>query len=629
MTRAALTLLTICASAQATGLLDDGRQLHGPEHVEVEVSISSQVATTVVAYDFAVDGGDFRFLFPTPENASVVGFAVHDGSDWVEAGLTRDGASPTTSVPNSPVQQPLDEHLGGNALKVEVSAAGGGLRVQVTYIEILPYDFGEVRYSHPLKRFAGARSPGSYRLELDLRTGRAIRGALSDGFGSEESVVSSSALRRTLRYHGALGDRDFRFDYSVEQEGLYTHLLTHHDDCDASGYFLLIVEPPHEVSEADVLPKYFTFVVDTSGSMAGEKLEQVQEAATFFVGNLNPDDRFNVVRFANTAQTVFDAPQDVNASSQRQARRFINELWANGGTNIDGGLREALGARAAEGFARILILLTDGVPTAGEQRPEHIVGNARRANTADARLFTFGVGSDVDATLLRALAAENRGTSQILDAEGLGKQLSDFFLRINRPVLTDARLDVGEADLHDYTPDVNTDLFAGSQLFVVGRYTEGVRTTGTLEGSIRGGRETYEFELDFARCARGDNAFLPRLWAKARIEALLDRIAREGGSPALVAEVEKLSLQYGVQTPYTRYDTAEAPTAPPPATRTPQSSGSSPSPRRSSPRSFFGGAHEEEHSGCSTSGDAPTSWLLMLPALFGLRRRAQGCNRRR
>ncbi len=636
--RTLLLCLSLMAATAHGALLETDRGLRAPDDIRVEVDLRSQVATTVVEFVFDVSGtGGGRFLFPTPESASVTGFAHRVGEDWVDATLTREDARTADDVAGDRGGDvAVRDYLGSNAFVVRVPpSAADQVRIRLEYIEIVPYDFGEVTYTFPLAGFERLAARPDYRIVLDLHTERRLLTAGAPGFSSEQRVLGETRIWRKVRYAGQAGGRDFEFVYSVEQQDLFTHLLTHHDRCDEDGFFLLVVEPRQDVDADEIIPKYFTFVLDTSGSMDGRKLVQAKEAASFFVEHLNDHDRFNVVRFDSWAESLFRSPEDVSRQTQSAALRFIRELWATGGTNIDAALKQAFSARLERGFARIVVLLTDGQPTSGETEPQRILANMRRANTDDARLFTFGVGADVNTSLLRALAADHRGEAQLLDENAdIGRLLTDFFLRINRPVMTDVALDLAAVEVYDHHPEETTDLFAGTQLFVVGRYRRGGNATAVLTGNVAGDDARYAFPVEFPGCARGANGFLPRLWAKAKIESLLDRIAREGESRQLVAQIEALALKYGIQTEYTSYGversrpgSGSSQPSTPASGRSPAGSSSGGSGRssggsRRSPGSYSSGALDDETSTCSTTPGRGGAWFALL-GLLAVRRRQE------
>ena len=340
--------------------------------------------------------------------------------------------------------------------------------------------------------------------------------------------------------------------------------MTTHESCDEDGYFLLIVEPKQDVDEEAIIRKYFTFVLDVSGSMDGHKLDQAKAAAHYFIEHLNNDDRFNVVTFNDRIGRLFNQPERVNDGARQRALSQIRELWASGGTNINDGLLTALDANFDPAFARIVVLLTDGRPTAGPTEPASITTNVQRANASASRIFTFGIGADVNQRLLESLAAANRGQAQMLSASNdISSALSWFFERINRPVLTDVQMSFGDVPVYHTHPELRagdaTDLFAGTQLFIVGRYRTGGWSHARLSGSLHGRDRIYDLPLELPACALDENPFLPRLWAKARIDALIAQMAASGvDDPEIIQEIEDLSMRYGVQSRYTRFGVSDA-----------------------------------------------------------------------
>lgn len=560
----ALSLALVLAplAARAGGLLlEEGTNTPtGPTELSLGVEIGGQVATTTVELTFPPTDGRRRFAFPVPGAASVVGFALRQGGDWEDASISREDATDPGDLDSGDGLDPvLREYLGDNAFVVSLPPASGeAVALRLTYVEVLPYADGEVTLRAPMlgTDLVDPANLMHFLARVRLEAWRPLRGFQSPAFVDVMTVETRRDDGVDLVFEASdMAPRgDFELRYAVEQEDLYVHLLTDHERCDEDGFFLLIVEPRQDVGESEIVPKYFTFVVDTSGSMDGYKMEQARQAAALSVSHLNAEDRFNLVLFSDGVHRVFPAPVTADERRRQDATQTIEELWASGGTNIRDAMLSALDAEFDRRFARIVVLLTDGQPTVGETWPENIVRDVREANRDASRVFTFGIGEDVNVELLQALAADNRGEARMIGAQDdISGILDDFFRRIQRPVMTDVSLDYGGAQVHDVLPDDVTDLFAGSQLLVVGRYSGALQTTGHLRGQIRGQEQTYDFPLDFPDCAEGANAFLPRLWAKAKIDDLLAHIALNGEDDETVAQIEALATRYGIQTKYTSY----------------------------------------------------------------------------
>jgi len=318
------------------------------------------------------------------------------------------------------------------------------------------------------------------------------------------------------------------------------------------GYFLLLAAPQYEADPSARIPKDVVFVLDTSGSMQTDrKIDQAREALRFCVSALNEDDRLNVVRFSTGVESLAETVRPV-AEARSDALEFVKGLEARGGTNLEGALTTALGSFEVSSRPRILVLLSDGNPTVGQTNLEELQKLAKAANKVGARAFVFGVGYDVNTHFLDQLAEDNGGLSQyVRPSESIEQPVSTFFSKLSRPVLADIALDFGGVKTVDVYPQTLPDLFAGSQLLVVGRYTGAGSATVTVSGSAGDAKYADEFPVHFADGPESE--FVPRLWAARKIGFLLDQIRLHGGERELVDEVVALSMKFGIMTEYTSF----------------------------------------------------------------------------
>jgi Ca-activated chloride channel family protein len=291
--------------------------------------------------------------------------------------------------------------------------------------------------------------------------------------------------------------------------------------------------------------------------MEGEKFRQAQDALVYILEHLNPEDRFNVVAFSTGVDQYARGLQP--ASQAAEAIGWVERLSAAGSTDINRALLESTGMAQGE-RPTYVIFLTDGLPTEGVTESQLILDNLARSAPEELRLFAFGVGYDVDTFLLDSLAQAHHGSSSyVLPGERLDEALSAFYARISTPVLTNLALDFGSLGVFDLYPQPLPDLFAGSQLVLVGRYRAGGRATLTLTGEVNGQRQTFRFPEQFfaTRLLEGEgekvDRALPRLWATRKIGHLLNRIRLQGPDQETVDQIVKLSIRYGIVTPYTSY----------------------------------------------------------------------------
>ena len=320
----------------------------------------------------------------------------------------------------------------------------------------------------------------------------------------------------------------------------------------------MMLSPKDDWSENEYAAKDIVFVLDTSGSMNDEgKIEKARSALLFGIKGLHAEDRFNVISFSGEEHLMESGLIAADDKGRSRGVDFVNKLKATGGTNINDTLRAALKQFDASDRPKMLVFLTDGLPTVGETNIERIVDNVHSWRVQNVRLFTFGVGYDVNTALLDKLAAENGGVADYVEPkENLEIKVSNFFAKINYPVLTDLALNMGGVQTDLVYPRNLPDLFKGTQITLIGRYRNDEdlrRIKVALTGKTGRTPRTYTFEnLDFPVREEG-NDFLPRLWATRRVGWLMEQIRTNGEQKELRDEIVDLGTRYGIVTPYTSY----------------------------------------------------------------------------
>ena len=423
-------------------------------------------------------------------------------------------------------------------------------RIELEYSQILPVENGLVRYGYPQSTELYTNLPlDSQSIRVNIVSNEAIRTVYSPSH--LVAVDRPSEFSAVVGYEGdhVLPDRDFELFYSIAPDDIGLNLLSYKES-GQDGFFLLLVSPSVEVDPNDVVVKDVILVLDTSGSMHGEKLAQVQQAARFVVEHLNPEDRFNIVSFSTGTRSY--APDLIRAAEPGNYAAFIEGLEAIGGTNISQALLEAAHQTTSDRPVTILFL-TDGLATEGIVDTPLLLTAVKEALPDNARVFAFGVGDDVDTFLLDSLAQVHRGTTTyVRPGQAIDEAVSDFYSKVSTPILADISLDFGDIVVEQLYPPELPDLFAGSQLVLAGRYREGGATTVTLKGDVNGSEQSFVYEDQTFRSNGGD-AFIPRLWATRVIGHLLTQIRLQGEQPEWVQSIVNLSIRYGIITPYTSY----------------------------------------------------------------------------
>ncbi|HVM50248.1 MAG TPA: VIT domain-containing protein [Candidatus Acidoferrum sp.] len=601
---ALLGLVGTITSARAAGLIiiEDTQVVHGPVHpqpirppfprpfppprpyafapldvdyVKVHTRITDQVAVTSVDQEFynpnpaRLEG---TFVFPVPKGAHLDKFTMEIDGRQVEAELLP--ADKARHIYEDIVRRLKDpallEYGGRDVFKVRIFPIepNSRKRIKLSYTELLKADNGLVSYVLPLDTEKYSAKPiRNVSVKVDLQTQRPLKSIYSPSHAVE--VRRDGANRATAGYEASdvQPNADFALYFAPEKDEIGLNLLTHRRSGE-DGYFLLLASPGMDVKENRVVMKDVAIVLDTSGSMAGKKLEQAKKALQFCVENLNDGDRFQAMRFSTEVEPLFDDLAEATRANRTRAEDFIKDLKAIGGTAIDDALKQTLalarhrshslddnGLRpTSDGRPFVVIFLTDGCPTVGTVDEDQIVANVKRESQGRTRVFCFGIGTDVNTHLLDRIAEDTRAASQyVLPEEDIEIKVSSFFAKISQPVLANPTLKAtGDIRLKMLYPSPLPDLFKGEQLVLVGRYSGKGDCAVVIEGNVNGTEKKYAYDAKFPGESE-DCDFIPRLWATRRVGYLLDEIRLHGESAELRDEATDLARQYGIVTPYTAY----------------------------------------------------------------------------
>ena len=530
----------------------------------VDIRIKDGVANVKVDQVFknSVDRDlEAIYVFPLPENASIADFAMTIDGKRVSGELVeKDKARGIYEEIVRRMKDPgLLEHMGGNLFRVSVYPVrrNSEQRIELTFSQPLEFESGLYRLVYPLRTGeTSSRTLEDFTVGARIVSAEPIKTVYSPSHavgitrkGDHEAVVGFEENRSLL-------DRDFVLYYAVSRKDFGLSLLTHAVKGE-DGFFIAMIAPPAAPPEELRMAKDVVFVFDTSGSMAGKKIEQARGALAYGIRRLNPGDRFNVIRFSTDVEPYRDGWVDVDDKARDSALEFVRRIEARGGTAIDEALRSALSLKYDKNRPSMILFLTDGKPTLGETEPEPILANVTKANggkdAAERRIFVFGVGDEVNTLLLDKLAARNGGlSSYVKPEEDIEIKVSGLADKISYPVLTHPVLTVDKLRVKQVHPQALQDLFCGEQVLVFGRYEGSGHVAVRLTGEVNGKKREYVFEDTFP-AVNADNEFVPRLWATRRVGHLLDEIRQRGEDPELKQEVVRLGKEYGIMTPYTSY----------------------------------------------------------------------------
>ncbi|HKR02667.1 MAG TPA: VIT and VWA domain-containing protein [Pyrinomonadaceae bacterium] len=532
--------------------------------VKLDTKIAGQVATTHVEQIFRNDTDavlEGTYIFPIPETASIIEFAIWDG-DRKLVGEVR-SREEARRIYDEIVRRQRDpgllEYAGKDLFQASIFPipAHSDKKLELTYTQVLQAESGTVSYRYPLGTGRNLATVGdvSGRVEIDGK--EPVRNVYSPSHQIDLAHHGSRTARLSFEAKAGQVPQDFQLFYTISREDFGLSLLTHREP-GKDGYFLMMLSPKDDWSETEYAAKDIVFVLDTSGSMNEEgKMEKARAALLFGVKSLRDTDRFNVISFAGEERLMESGLIQADAAGRARGEAFVNKLRATGGTNINDAVRAALRQFGTSDRPRMLVFMTDGLPTVGETNISRIIENVRGSRVQGVRLFTFGVGYDVNTALLDKLAADNGGVADYVEPkENLEVKVSNFFTKINYPVLTDLALNMGGVDTDLIYPRNLPDLFKGTQITLIGRYQNDDdlrRINVALTGKTGHAARTYTFENLRFPLREDDNDFLPRLWATRRVGWLMEQIRTNGEQKELRDEIVDLGTRYGIVTPYTSY----------------------------------------------------------------------------
>ncbi|MFQ5654210.1 MAG: VWA domain-containing protein, partial [Planctomycetota bacterium] len=552
--------------------------------VRARVAIVEGAATTTL--EVALHNGtrrpeEARLLLPVPAGAAVTSLLFEGGAAEGSARLLP--LAEARRIYDSIVRKKRDpallEFAGYRLIRSSVFpvAPGGGQKVRITYHEILETDGPRVDYLLPRSESLAEVCP--WRVEVDVSSAAAIVAAYSPTHEISVRRTGRGRLRVEAGSDTGLEPGPLRLSLLREEKGLTASLLAYPDPSIGGGYFLLLAGMPEPGGgEARPLPREVTLVLDRSGSMAGAKLEQAKRAVVQVIEGLDEGERFNIIDYATSVGRFRKKPVLRTPRALKAARRYLERLRPGGGTNIHDALLEALRQRFAAGRLPMVLFITDGIPTIGRTEELAIGSLADSANPHRRRVFTLGVGSDVNVPLLDRIAETSGGrSSALLPGEPIEPRVSALLSRLGAPVLTGAELvaldgngDVTTTAIREPIPATLPDLFEGEPLVLLGQYLDEGSLIFELTGDLYGRPHTVRLSFDLDR-ATVRNAFVARLWARRRIATLAAELRQTGARPrALTAlsssgtfrdprlreltdEILRLSMEHGVLSEYTAF----------------------------------------------------------------------------
>ena len=536
------------------------------KRTDVKAEISGFISRVVVTQHFEnpfEEKIEAVYTFPLPQNAAVDDMTMIVGDRTVKGKiLPREEAQAVYEAAKSEgkVASLLDQER-PNIFTQSVANILPGEKVKITisYVETLTYVNGAYEFVFPMvvgPRYVpgqvpdasritpkslpeGVRSGHDISLEVALDAGLIIDKIDSKTHPTDVQRPDAHSARLRLKDNETIPNKDFVLRYDVAGQAIQDALLTHRSD--KGGFFTLILQPPDYVGAKDATPKELVFVLDTSGSMNGFPIEKAKETMKLALDSLYPADTFNLITFAGDTRILFPQPVPATRANLNRAQQFLRSSTGEGGTEMMTAIKAALEPSDKQSHVRIVCFMTDGY--VGNDM--EIISEVQKH--PNARVFSFGIGSSVNRFLLDKMAEAGRGEVEYVDLNADGSAAARrFHERVRNPLLTDIAIEWNNLPVADVYPRRIPDLFGAKPVVIKGRYTGAGRGTIRLKGKMAGGDFVRDIPVDFPETMASHDVLAP-LWARARIDDLMNQDFNGAQSGAMRPELKDTIMQLGIE----------------------------------------------------------------------------------
>lgn len=547
--------------------------------VDVDVRITDAIARTemkITVQNFGTSRSQAQLVLPVPAGATISTFGIDGIGDEPTAQLLprAEATRRYHEIVRSMTDPGLLEFVGNAMIQSSVFPVepGGQRTMTIVYEQSLEAHGGRVEYVLPRSASMASNHIG-WTIDIEVQSS----GAMGPVFSPSHPIVTKPVTDKLARVGVPVLNEPgaFRLYAMLGSGDQATTLLYPDADDPDSGYFMFVADAPTIADQQDQglidrIQREITIVIDRSGSMNGEKIVQARESAKQVVRGMNMGEFVRVIDYADDVRSFSDQAVELTPESVEQIVAYIENIQSRGGTNLHGALMESLRAEATPNTLPMVLFLTDGLATVGTTDESSIRKDAQGANASERRVFTFGVGYDVNAPLLDGIAMDTRADSTfVLPGEDVEIKVGQVFDKLDGPVMIDPvfiaypqhaapAADLVMPRITSVEPSELSDLFSGSRVVILGRYEGGQPMR--LQLASRGEQDASRRITAVLDPEQASNqyAFVARLWAQERINALLKEIrlaSADGSQPnqELVDEIVRLSLEHGIMSEYTAF----------------------------------------------------------------------------
>ena len=547
--------------------------------MNVEITIDNQHATVRLVQIFdnhTANTLEGKYVFALPQKSSISDFAVWDNDSRIPGVMMEKRRA--NSIYESIKAQQIDpgilqttdetESAKGFSAKIFPINSFGTKRLEMEYTEDLAVENLISNFVFPLKPTYGeTQTVGELNLKIRILNESSFTPIFAENPPFPLEIFKNEPNEFVGEFHAKniVLENDFSFSYQLNTSENQLSVIAYRAPERISAYDLKDPNTANQTADgffqANAIfgakpnttktPKRLILMLDTSLSMYGDKLARTVEAIDYFLHNLSPDDEFNLVLFND--ETFLYAPKPVPATTENveNALKFVKDSTISGGTNLKQAFEESV--EQTKLFAsgeRQIVLISDANPTLGTTKTKEI---EKAFDAHSARVFAVAIGANSNDKLLQNLVEKTRGAYEIVsETEDIALKLKIFFEKIGAPDISNLKLaSSNESNFYDVYAD-DTKSFPGSNLSYVGRY----KNPGTqkFDFSANYAAETINLSREIALPEFDETHFhLPRVWARARVNALLQAMNRDGEREDFIAEIIRLSEKYKFVTPYTAF----------------------------------------------------------------------------
>lgn len=567
------------------------------KHTDVKADISGFITRVNVEQEFQNpfdETIEAVYVFPLPQNAAVDRMVMIIGKRTIKGVIKKkeEARKIYDAAKKAGKTAALLDQERPNIFTQSVAniPPGETVKVQISYVETLSYDDGVYEFVFPMvvgPRFMPGTPKGQkgtgWAKDTDqvpdaskisppvtpkgTRAGHDINVTVSLNAGVPVKNIRSvlhkvdvdySRDKRKAKIKLSVQDRipnkDFILQYETAGKKIEDAILTHGSK--GSGFFTLILQPPKRPEQSIITPKEMFFVIDSSGSQMGWPIEKAKETMKYCIENMNPNDTFQLLSFANNVTPCFKDPVPNTKENREHAQQWLASCLGRGGTQMMKAIDYSLGRERDPQRMRIVVFMTDGY-----------VGNdmtildAIRKKLGNARIFPFGTGNSVNRYLLEGMAKMGKGEVEWVTLNRHGDEVAETFQqRIGNPLLLDIDIDWKNAPVKDIYPVEIPDLFSGKPIIIKGRYTAPYRGKIVLKGKRANKPFSRKIKLNLP-ANNPENDVLGVLWARTKIEELMNKdlkgIQRGKPDKEIKRMITNLGLQFNLMTQFTSFVAVE------------------------------------------------------------------------